>query len=272
LDKIQADIIKFATGMETVKAIGLSGSHARGRADPLSDVDLCIYVSGEIPDPKERKLAYAEMNFTDIIYLDVDFETSRGDGCRRDGIRYDFNWMSVASIKTNLKKLDTEFDGSEYLPGGLRLVKAWHDPDGILSALQTEIPEYSDERAKFRIKKNLDELHVLLYGLGWLEKAAFRNDTYLFLKYKHAALEALFRILYALNKEWLSDEKGLVERIVSFRYTPNHIGNRINSIIMHHHQDKELKSCLLHIKQLIADTVLIAQQRYPNLELPNDWE
>jgi hypothetical protein len=231
-------------------------------------VHLCFQRTAE----SRRKAAYAAAGYTEMLYFDVDFETSRGDGYWRQGIRYNFNWMRTDHVKAYLKKLESDFGSSEYLPGGLRIVKAVHDPKGIIPGLQAEIAEYSDERGRFRIKQKLEALHFSLYSLGWLEKAAFRKDRYLFLKYKQSALELLFQILYALNKEWLSDEKGLAKRILRFRYTPDQFEKRVYSIIMHHNQDAELKHCLLSLKELFADTVLLAQQRYPDLELPRDWK
>ena len=45
------DILK---GFDEVAAIGLSGSSARGNHDGMSDLDIVVFASGEIPCPETR--------------------------------------------------------------------------------------------------------------------------------------------------------------------------------------------------------------------------
>jgi hypothetical protein len=274
------DPFEFVTGhcsmilnsLEPGGAVGLSGSRARGSADALSDIDICVYAAGEIPSPKNRKQIYTELGLTDSVYEDVDFEFSRGDGFRVYGTRCDFNWMSIPAVRSFLQRLETDFDCPEFIPGGLSAVKALHDPGRIIAGLQREIPRYPDARAQHRIRKAIHDAHFSLYDLGWLEKAAFRNDPFLFLKHQFLLLDALFQALFALNHEWLSDEKGLPRRVAAFAYVPVRIETRMHSIILHHHEDGGLKEGLSNLKGLFADTVQSIHQRYPHLDLPVDWK
>ena len=267
-DVVTGSIVNLAHAIDTIRAIGLSGSHARGRADALSDIDICVYVQGELPPPQTRKQAYAGLGFTDFVYFDTDFEHSRGDGLTVDGVRCDFNWMSIARVLSFLQGLQSDFDCPEFIPGGSAMVKALYDPNRVIDELQRAIPPYSDARAKHRIEKAIRDAHTSLYGLGWLDKAAFRQDHFLFLKYKYNLLDTLFRALFALNHVWLSDEKGLVQRAASFQYAPERMEARICSIIMHQDDDVDLNNCLNSLKQLFADTVSAIHQRYPDLNLP----
>lgn len=269
---VTSNVVNLTHSVENVRAIGLSGSHAREQEDALSDIDVCVYVDGKLPLPQARQKAYASLGFTDFIYFDVDFEYSRGDGIAVNNVRCDFNWMSTSVILSFLQRLKSDFDCSEFIPGGLSSVKKLHDPSRTIDRLQKAIPQYSDARAKYRIEKAINDAHFSLYGLGWLKKAAFRNDYFLFLKYKYTILETLFRALFALNHEWLSDEKWLTKRIASFQYVPERIEARIRSIITHQDGDKDLSNCLTSLKRLFADTVLSAHQRYPELDLPIKWE
>ena len=270
-DIVTDSVVNLTHSIDNVSAIGLSGSYARGREDALSDIDVCVYVEDKLPPPQARQQAYASLGFTDFIYFDVDFEYSRGDGITVSSVRCDFNWMSISVVLSFLRRLESDFDCPEFIPGGLSTVKELHDPNKAIGRLQNAIPQYSDARAKHRIEKAISDAHTSLYGLGWLKKAAFRNDYFLFLKYKYNLLETLFRALFALNHVWLSDEKWLTKRIASFQYVPEQIGARIRSVIMHQDGDRDLNNCLTSLKQLCADTVLSIHRRYPGLDLPIEW-
>jgi predicted nucleotidyltransferase len=263
---------KIVNSLDQGGAVGLSGSRARGNGDALSDIDICVYVAGELPSPPARKRIYASLGLTEYIYDDVDFEHSRGDGFRMDGTRCDFNWMTIEAVLSFLKRLGTDFDCPEFIPGGLATVKALYDPGQIIAGLQREIPQYPDARAQQRIRKAIHDAHFSLYDLGWLEKAAFRNDPFLFLKHQFLLLDALFRALFALNHEWLSDEKGLSRRVAAFAYVPVRIETRMHSIILHQHEDGGLKDGLSNLKGLFADTVQSIHRRYPGMDLPVDWK
>jgi hypothetical protein len=228
-------------------------------------------VEDELPLPQARQEAYAGLGFTDFIYFDVDFETSRGDGIRVDDVRCDFNWMSIPAVLAFLRRLEIDFDCPEFVPGGLSTVRELYDPGGVIHGLQEAIPRYPDARAKHRVGKAIREAHKSLYGLGWLKKAALRNDYFLFLKYKYRLLETLFRALFALNRVWLSDEKWLAQRVSGFEYVPERIEARVRAVIMHQGEDGDLESCLLSLKQLFADAVSSAHRRYPDLDLPVEW-
>jgi hypothetical protein len=208
------------------------------------------------------------MGFKDFIYFDVDFEYSHGDGIMADNVRCDFNWMSIAVVLSFLRRIESDFDCPEFIPGGLLTVKELYDPNKVINKLQQAIPQYSDARAKHRITKAVSSAYTSLYGLEWLKKAAFRNDHFLFLKYKYLLLEALFCILFALNHMWYSEEKMLTKRVASFQYVPKHIDARIRSVIMHQDADKDLCHCLTSLKQLFSDTILSVHRRYPGLKLP----
>ena len=268
---IASNVVNLTHSIDSISAIGLSGSHARGQEDALSDIDVCVYVEGKLPSPQARQKAYASLGFTDFIYFDVDFEYSRGDGIAVSNVRCDFNWMSISVILSFLQRLESDFDCPEFIPGGLSTVKELHDPNKTIDRLQKAIPQYSDARAKYRVEKAINDAHFSLYGLGWLKKAAFRNDYFLFLRYKYTLLEKLFRVLFALNHVWFSDEKWLTKRIASFQYVPERIEARIRSVIMHHDEDRDLDNCLISLERLFADTVLSVHRRYPGLDLPIEW-
>ena len=238
-------------------AFGLSGSQARGTADKFSDVDICVFVEGKYPPSEDRRTAYTAIGFTAPIYFDVDFDTSRGDGFTIKGIRCDFNWMALNTVRTFLGNLGTDFDCHEWLPGGLATVKSVHDPRNVIIDLQALIPAYPTERSRYRVQRALQDAHYSLYQLEWLPKAAHRGDTFSFLKGKYLMLEKFFYTIFALNRVWISDEKRLTEKVMDFEFIPCKTDQRIQTIILHSDGSETLANCLMGIK--------VAFQRYGGL-------
>lgn len=270
-DRLSENASQLVDHLAEIQALGISGSAARGGMDAFSDVDICIFVTGEYPSSKTRREAFASIGFTDPIYFDVDFGTSHGDGFQIEGMRCDFNWMVIEKVREFLAGLESDFDCPEWLPGGLGSVKGLHDPQNVIIQLQSEIPAYSVARSRHRVQLALQEIHFSLYSLGWLSKAAHRNDTFSFLKYQSALFEKLFFTFFALNRVWYSDEKRLTERIMRFEGIPENAGERIDAAILYTYDGQDLKRCLREIKALCADTAQIARQRFPDLDLPRDW-
>jgi hypothetical protein len=271
-DQIIQQATLLGEQLAEVQAMGLSGSQARGRTDAFSDVDICVFVEGDYPPRETRRRVFAKTGFTDPVYFDVDFETSQGDGFLVERIRCDFSWMVIEKVQRFLADLTSDFNCAEWLPGGLATVKVLHDPQNMIRQLQSEIPKYPVARSRHRVQQALQEIHFSLYDLGWLPKAAYRRDTFSFLKYQTALFEKLFSALFALNRVWYSDEKRLTERIMSFEAVPENADGRIRATIMHTQGYQSLEHCVDDIKALCADTALLAHRRYPDLDIPLDWE
>lgn len=70
-------IVKHAKKNRKVKAILLFGSHAKGKATPISDVDICI-IGNKLSEMEKSKLELlsdekVEINFFDKLPLPVRF-------------------------------------------------------------------------------------------------------------------------------------------------------------------------------------------------------
>jgi len=267
--EITERVIRLAEALGEIRAIGLSGSHARHTADALSDVDICLYVVGEIPPDSARRRAYEQLGFSGPIYFDVDFDTSRGDGLLLADRRWDMNWMRIDAIAAFLGSLEHDLDCAEWVPGGLKTVLPLHDPADEISRLQRQIPPYSDQRSRYRVQKGLSEAHLSLYGLGWLEKAVARQDHLLFAKHQFLILEQLYYTLFALNRRWFSDEKRLTA--ITFELSPPNLGERVSAIVTRRDENRDPAGCLRSIEQLLADTAAIARRAYLDLDLPAKW-
>jgi hypothetical protein len=265
-------VVELGDQLAEVQAIGVSGSQARGRVDAFSDVDICIFVRGDYPAAEIRRQAYADLGFGEPIYFDVDFDTSWGDGFRVEKIRFDFNWMVIENVRNSLANLTSDFNCAEWLPGGLATIKTLHDPQNLIQQLQREILLYPEARARHRVQQALQEAHFSLFELEWLPKAAYRGDAFSFLKYQYFLVEKLFYALFALNQVWFSDEKRLTEHITGFEAIPKNAGARIQALILYQDGNEKFTDNLANLKALFKETTVITQQRFPNLDLPLDWD
>jgi len=263
------DILK---GFDQLAAIGLSGSCSRQDNDDLSDLDIGVFVSEQLPVPEVRKRRYKACGICDIAYFDVDFEVSRSDGLKVEGVDCGFIWMSLPQAKAFLNHLNDNLDCDEFLPGGLLTMKPLFDPDDVIEELKKSVPSYPENRAMHRIESNLNKVHFLIYVLAWLEKAVLRNDYFSFLKSEYEVMDNFFTAIFALNHQWYSDEKRLTHRIRSFDLVPRNVADRIESIIMHRNSNANLEKCLQDIKRLFADLATVSREKYPSLDLPIDWE
>lgn len=179
--------------------------------------------------------------------------------------------MDLEKTKSFIRNLDKNYYCDEFLPGGLAKLKPLVDETGVIANLKHILPEYPRKRAIRRMETNIGSAHFTLYKLAWLEKATYRRDYYSFLKYKFELIDMFCTALFALNREWYSDEKRLLQKIQRMQFAPACVGRRIESIIMHAGANGHLGNCLRNIKKLFGELVTIAVAQYPEIELPRGW-
>lgn len=255
-----------------VDAVGASGSVSRDICDGLSDIDLCVFAEEQLPLLKDRERRYREFGISDFKYLDGNLEASRIDGFKIDGVDYDLLWMSLPETEKRLDDLNIDFDCDEYLPGGLLTVQTLFDPQGHIIRLCERIPQYSDKRARHRVKDNIDKAYFSIYDLGWAQKAPQRNDVFSYFFNKWTVFDYFISALFALNRQWRSHEKRIIEQIRHFDLAPSGVGDRVESIIMYRGENANLETNAKQLKQLFADLVTIASKEFATIDLPERWK
>lgn len=271
LAEIFTRVNRLSDILPQIVSISVSGSYAQQQNDALSDVDFCLWGDFGGMSAAFRKARYREVHMDNFLYFDVHFPLCVGDGIILGDTRCDFLWYELQALQAFLTTLETDFLSHEGLPGALSQMQPLYDPRNMLAELQAQIPVYSDERAQCRIQDGLTHAYQAVYGLKWLEKAVFRQDYVSFLKYAYELLETLFRVWFALNHIWYSDEKRLTARITTFEFLPFQAAERIQAIILHCDEVHELADNFEALKTLCRDSVQCIQQRYSNLEVPQNW-
>ena len=69
----------------------------------------------------------------------------------------------------------------------------------------------------------------------------------------------------------MADEKRLLEISGELIYKPKNLENRLEEIIFHTNENKNLNQCLKNIKQLFIDTIDIFRNIYQSEKIDNIW-
>lgn len=257
--------------LENLEAIGLSGSYAIAENDRLSDIDICVYMRETVPEASVRRKLYRDLGISEFPFFDVHFEVQICDAVLLNGVDIGLNWMTVPFIKSFLATLESDTGTDELLPGGLLMTKPLSDRKGTIEHLQALVPPYPMERAMERIKSSIKRAYFDLYTLRWLEKAILRHDIYLFAFQKGDAVDSLLTSLYAVNRTWYCSGKRIAREIDSFGFQPHRLHSRLESILFHSAKIPDLEVCHHDLKSLFRETVDIALNQYPSLDLPKVW-
>lgn len=264
--------LQLLNEFDEVEAVGLSGSASREMTDDLSDTDLCVFVADQLPDPEVRRRHYRRHGISDVRYLDGDLRVSRIDGLTIAGTEYDLLWISVSQAETLLQRMTSDFDCDEYLAGGLLETKSLLDPRGHIAGLRAHIPSYSEERARYRVRRDIGRAHFSVHGLQWMQKASHRQDVFSYFHNKMCLFDHLISALFALNRRWRAHEKRIIAQLRQFDLAPTRVADRVESILLFRGEAADLDGDAKRIRELLADVASIAQREFAGLELPSQWE
>lgn len=137
------EVVQELRAEEGVRAVFLSGSHARGEANPLSDVDIQVLVAAE------------KQVGSDTHY--------------RDGVLFSVERSTVPHRERAFEDAETALWNLTALRSG----KPLHDPDGVFAALQArarafawaEVEAQAQTRAAHLVAGGVEETHKIMGGL-----------------------------------------------------------------------------------------------------------
>lgn len=232
-----ADALSRVPGVE---ALVLGGSRARGWHNPGSDIDIGLYYRGRfdlealnravtaLDDAHRESLACAIGGWgewvnggawstidgfaVDIIYRDLD---------RIDAV--------IAEAERGQFRLAYHFGhphgfASAAYAGELAVSQPLRDPNGAIAARKVQLTPYPEALRKEIVRRFLDEaqftLHMVSKGIAagdgaYTAGAAFRVTA------------CLAQVLFALNREWLINEKGAVARAALLCVAPAAFAARV---------------------------------------------
>jgi predicted nucleotidyltransferase len=229
-----------------IHALALGGSRARGTADRHSDIDLGIYYDSRKP---------FQLSALDRAARDLDDRNSPGlltplgawgpgvDGggwLQIDGRHVDFLYRDLVAVRRAIEdcragRISAAYQlghpmgfHSQIYAGEIRCCIALHDPRSKLRQLKRRVAIYPAALRRAMVTKHFFDAS---FELAIAAKPAERGDTsYVTGSLFHAA-GFMTLVLYALNRQWLINEKGMLPASRGFRIRPRGFHSTIESVM-----------------------------------------
>ncbi len=243
VDKIIENVVNQLRDIEEIDAIVLGGSRARKTHDHNSDIDLGIYYQEGFDPGSLNYLARSldDENRGDLI-------SGLGDwGQWLDG----GGWLLIEGYQVDLifrntKKLEEViFDCKRgkvrtiYHPGHphaymnymymgeLAMGEILYARDEKIKNLKKEAKVYPEKLRKKIIEENIFEANL---SLMMAKNNIYNDDLYYLLGHYFRVVSCLNEIIFALNKEYLLNEKRAVKMVESFDKKPSDYKARVDQV------------------------------------------
>jgi predicted nucleotidyltransferase len=228
-----------------VSAIALGGSRARGNYTQKSDVDLGIYYKPENPlDLITLNHLASELDDNHRANLITPIGEwgkwiNGGGWLKVEGMAVDFLYRDLAQVSCVIDDCHAGQITIDYQPGhphgfvssiymgevaiGLPL----HDPDGVLDAFKAKTTPYPIQLQQATINKFAWEIS---FSLFIAQKAVARSDVAYAAGCCFRSVTCMNQVLFALNEEYLLNEKGAVAIANGFALCPRNYQERVESV------------------------------------------
>jgi predicted nucleotidyltransferase len=228
-----------------IAAIALGGSRARGNHTQKSDVDLGIYYKPENPlDLIALNHLASELDDNHRANLITPIGEwgkwiNGGGWLKIEGVSVDFLYRDVAQVNRVIDDCKLGQITIDYQPGHphgfvssiymgeVAICLPLHDPDGVLDALKAKTKPYPIELQQATINKFAWEISFSLFVA---QKAVARRDVAYAAGCCFRSIACMNQVLFALNQEYLLNEKGAVAVANSFALCPQNYQQRVESV------------------------------------------
>lgn len=237
-------VIERLQPIKKIVAITLGGSRARGSHTQKSDVDLGIYYQPENP-PDLMMLNHLACELDDSHRANLITSIGEwgkwingGGWLQIEGVPVDFLYRDLAQVNCVIDDCHAGQITIDYQPGhphgfvssiymgevaiGLPL----HDPDGVLDALKAKTTPYPIQLKQATVDTFAWEIS---FSLLIAQKAVARGDLAYAAGCCFRSVACMNQVLFALNEEYLLNEKGAVAFANSFALCPQDYQERVES-------------------------------------------
>lgn len=239
LEKVTAALAPVAG----VVAVVLGGSRGRGVHHAGSDYDIGLYYDGDL-DIAALEIAAQALNDSASA---TPLMTARGWwGAWVDG----GGWLTVDAVAVDILYRDTgRVDGviddcargaftcayhighphgfiSTIYAGEIATCRALHDPHGVVASRKARLTPYPEALARALIARFADEGR---FFVAMAQKAAARGDLAYVAGCVFRAASCLLQVVFAINRQWLINEKGAVALADGFALVPKDLRLNLES-------------------------------------------
>jgi predicted nucleotidyltransferase len=283
--ELVASLAKRLGDIPGIKAVVLGGSHARGRAQAGSDIDLGLLYSEAAPFSIQsvRELA-EETNDTPGPVVTGFYEwgpwVNGGAWLTIGAQRLDLIYRSLEHLERVIADAGAGryelnyaqqppfgFFSGTYL-GELEMCIPLRDPEARLDALKLRVVKYPEALRRAVVQ---DYLWMAEFGLAaFARKFAARSDAYGTAACLTRAVNELVLVLFALNRKYPVNDKTALTEVAEFERAPREFGPRVHKTFARVGTSKaELVAAVESIGELLRETVELAEGLYqPRFTLP----
>jgi predicted nucleotidyltransferase len=268
-----------------IQAVVLGGSHARGRAQPGSDIDLGLLYSEAAPFSIQsvRELAEAVNDTAGPVVTDFygwGPWVNGGAWLTVGGQRVDFLYRNLEQLQRVITEAEAGryevhylqqppfgFISATYL-GEIAVCVPLVDPQGRLDVLKRRVADYPEALRRAVVQ---DYLFMAEFTLtAFAPKVAARSDTCGTAACLTRAVNELVLSLFALNRRYPINDKTALVEMAEFERAPQQFGPRVQRTLGHlGATPAELGAAVESIAQLLRETVDLTEELYqPRFPLP----
>lgn len=236
----------------------LGGSVSRGIDDRHSDVEILMFLK-DIPSLEDRQMLVSLLNFNEVKTFDFD---RNEDNLLVNGIQVNLSYYT--------ERFDVEMisDVTEYFLPDYRIMglidtirngKILYGED-FLNGVKEKCSEYSDALGENLIIDNLKHLHYANMDI-FIE----RNNPTEYFTGLIMLQKKVFNILSAVNRKYIGGYKWMYHELDAMEKTPEGISDIFRNMFK-----MEPHEAIAEMKLIIQNTLILADEAYPNLDLDID--
>ena len=283
-DLVSALVNRLAE-IDGILAVVLGGSHARGHAQPGSDIDLGILYSEAAPFAIERLRELAEaVNDPPGPVVTGFYEwgpwVNGGAWLTISGQRVDFIYRNLEHLNRVIEEAEVgryELDYAQQPPFGFFsatylgetiVAIPLYDPQEHMAALKRRVAIYPEALRRAVMQ---DYLWAAEFGLAaFASKFAKRGDSYGTSACLTRAVNQLVLVLFTLNRKYLLNDKTALIEVSEFERAPQGFAERVQSTFANlGSTPAELLAAVESVERLFHETVALTEGVYqPRFTFP----
>lgn len=261
-----------------VRAVVLGGSHARGRAQETSDIDLGLLYSERAPFSVEefRDVAKSVNDAADPVVTDF-YQwgpwVNGGAWLTIGGQRVDFLYRSLEHLERVIVESEAGryelhylqqppfgFFSGTYL-GEIAICIPIFDPDRLVDGLKKRVAVYPEAMRRSVVR---DFLFMAEFTITtFAPKFAARTDTYGTASCLTRAVNEVVMALFALNRKYPVNDKTALEEVAEFEQAPQRFGSRVQAAFAKLGTTPgELSAAVQEIGLIVRETTEVARDLY----------
>ena len=283
--ELLSSLAKRLAEIPGIEAVVLGGSHARGYAQPGSDIDLGLFYTETAPFSVQsvRELAQ-ELNDTPGPVVSDLYGwgpwVNGGAWLTIGGQRVDFLYRNCEQVERTINDAEGGryevhylqqppfgFFSATYL-GEIAVCVPLFDPEARIEKLKSRVEHYPEALRRAVVQ---DYLFMAEFTLtAFAPKVAARSDTYGTAACLSRAVNEMVLALFALNRKYPLNDKTVLLEIAEFGRAPQDFGLRVQKALAHLGTSApELLSAVEAITHLLRETIKQAEGVYkPRYNLP----